>query len=410
MPARRAENYVMSAHPPEIHHAARRLALPSPFCLTAGGALIGAEVGVEIYGTLNTRRDNAVLLYTGLSASAHAAAQPNDPSPGWWEHMIGSGKGLDSDELCVICVNSLGSCFGSTGPASINPATGAAYGAAFPELRVEDIAAAGQAAVRALGITELYAVIGASLGGMTALAHAVLFPGATKRLVTISGAFAASTSAIATRSLQREIVGTALRQGADTTAVINAMRFARKVGVLSYVGGELLSKRFGRDQTEPSAGRLSGTQFEVEHWLDHLAGKFATQFDPWAYWYLSRAMDLFDFSVHGKKPEQPLHDNGTAHLCQAVAKLRLEHCLVIGVHEDTLFPLVQQQDIATALRGAGIATTLIELHSPYGHDAFLTETALFTPLLRDFLKLSGAPNAGAIASTTRTSSGPTTSP
>lgn len=400
----------MSAHPPENHCAARHLPLPSPFRLTAGGTLIGAEAGVEIYGALNTRRDNAVLLFTGLSASAHAAAHPNDSSPGWWEHMIGKDKGLDLDQLCVICVNSLGSCFGSTGPASIDPATGVKYGATFPELRVEDIASAGQAAVRALGITQLYAVIGASLGGMTALAHAVLFPGAAKRLVTISGALNASTSAIATRSLQREIVGTALRQGGDPASVTNAMRFARKVGVLSYVGGELLSKRFGRDQTEPSAGRLSGTQFEVEHWLDHLADKFAAQFDPWAYWYLSRAMDLFDFSVHGKTPEQTLHDTGTAHLSQAVAKLRLEHCLVIGVHEDTLFPLAQQRDIATALRGVGIATTLVELHSPYGHDAFLTETELFTPLLRDFLKLTGAPTTRAASATTRTSPGPTSSP
>jgi homoserine O-acetyltransferase len=389
---RTAENPRMSAHPPESPSAARRLPLPSPFGLVAGGSLLGAEAAVEVYGTLTPARDNAVLLFTGLSASAHAAAHPGDPSAGWWEHMIGSDKGLDVDRLCIICVNSLGSCFGSTGPGSLDPATGAPYGAAFPELRVEDIARAGQAAVEALGIARLFAVVGASLGGMTALAHAVLFPGAARRLVSISGAFAATTTAIATRSLQREIVGSALRRPHDPAAIAEAMRFARKVGVLSYVSGELLEKRFGRDQTEPSAGRASGTQFEVEHWLAHLADKFVAQFDPWAYWYLSRAMDLFDFGAHGKPAGHSTEGDERTPLQRAARKLKLEHCLVIGVHEDSLFPLAQQREIAAVLAGAGIHTTLHELHSPYGHDAFLTETALFTPLLRDALTLSsGAP-------------------
>ncbi len=383
----------MSATPPDFPSAARQVALPSPFRLQAGGELIGAEVAVETYGTLAADRDNAVLLFTGLSASAHAASHPGDPSAGWWESMIGPGRALDTDRLFVISVNSLGSCFGSTGPASLNPATGRPYGADFPELRVEDIARASQAAADSLGIERLAAVVGASLGGMTVLAHALCFPGRARALVSISGALAASSSAIATRSLQREIVGTVLRSGADTGAVQQAMRWARKIGILSYVGTDLLERRFAREQTEPFAGRPSGTDFEVEHWLEHLAQKFVRQFDPWAYWHVSRAMDLFDFGAHGTSAQGDavVHRHSDAEVARAASFLKLERALVIGVEEDLLFPVGQQRTVATVLGAAGIETEYVELSSAYGHDAFLTEHALFTPVLADFL---GGPRTG----------------
>ncbi|MBS0375969.1 MAG: homoserine O-acetyltransferase [Proteobacteria bacterium] len=376
----------MSAFPPESPSSARKVALPSPFRLQAGGVLRGAEVAVETYGRLAPGRDNAVLVFTGLSASAHAHSHPGDLSPGWWETMIGAGKALDTDRLFVICVNSLGSCFGSTGPGSPNPATGRAYGADFPELRVEDIARASQAAVDALGIDRLAAVVGASLGGMTVLAHAVCFPGKARSLVSISGALAPSTAAIATRSLQREILGSALRSGADTATVQQAMRWARKIGILSYVGTELLEKRFARQQSEPFAGHPSGTAFQVESWLEHVAQKFIRQFEPWAYWTISRAMDLFDFGAHGANPQGDavVHDHTPSDVARAASYLRLERALVVGVQEDLLFPVTQQRAIASVLRAAGIDTEYVELSSPYGHDAFLTETALFTPVLGGF--------------------------
>ncbi len=377
----------MSAFPPESPSAAQQVLLPSPFRLQAGGVLEGAEVAVETYGTLSPGRDNAILLFTGLSASAHAASHPADTSSGWWEGMIGPGKALDTTRYFVISVNSLGSCFGSTGPASPNPVTGCPYGADFPELRVEDIARASQAAVDALGIDQLAAVVGCSLGGMTVLAHAVCFPGRARAMVSISGAVAANAAAIATRSLQREMVGSLLRAGAPQESVRQAMRWARKIGVLSYVGTELLEKRFGRDQTEPFAGRGSGTDFEVESWLEHLAQKFVRQFDPWAYWYISRAMDLFDFAAHGAAPEGDavVHRHDAADAARAASYLRLERTLIIGVQEDLLFPVNQQREIAGVLDAAGIQTDYVELASPYGHDAFLTETALFTPVLAGFL-------------------------
>jgi homoserine O-acetyltransferase len=378
----------MSAFPPESVSAARLVPLPNPFRMQSGRQLEGGQVAIETYGTLSSTRDNAALLFTGLSASAHAASHAGDPTPGWWEAMIGPAKALDTNHLFVITVNSLGSCFGSTGPASINPATGRPYGPDFPELRVEDMARAGQAAVEALGIGRLAAVIGPSLGGMTALAHAVCFPGKARMLISISGALAATASAIATRSLQREILGTALKSGADAAGVAQAMRWARKIGVISYVGSDLLEERFARDQSEPFAGRASGTAFEVENWLEHLAQKFVHQFDPWAYWCISRAMDLFDFGAHGAEPggDAVVHRHSATELARAAAWLRLERSLVIGVREDLLFPLTQQRAVAAVLRGAGIETEFVELSSPYGHDAFLTERELFTPVIGAFLE------------------------
>ena len=152
-------------------------ALPDPFRFWRGGALSEGRVAYETWGELNAARDNAMLLFTGLSPSAHAASSPDDPSPGWWEKMVGPGKAIDTDRYFVVCVNSLGSCFGSSGPASIDPATGLAYRLDFPDLSVEDIARGGYETIRSLGIDKLSAVVGASLGGMAVLAFAAQFRG-----------------------------------------------------------------------------------------------------------------------------------------------------------------------------------------------------------------------------------------
>jgi homoserine O-acetyltransferase len=374
----------MSAYPPETRTAARRVPLPSPFVLHAGGQLVDAHVAIETWGALAPARDNAILLFTGLSASSHAASQPEDPAPGWWEKMIGPGRALDTDRFHVICVNSLGGCYGSTGPGDVDPATGAPYDGRFPDLRVEDIARAGQAAVEQLGVETLAAVVGPSLGGMTALAHAVLFPGKARGLVSISGALGAGAYAIAMRALQREILGTALRENAGPDRVAQAMRWARKIGVLSYIGGDLLESRFGRDQNEPFSGRASGTDFEIESWLEHQANKFVRTFHPWSYWHLSRAMDLFEFGAHAAGADAATA-HATEHRARAAARLRLQRALVIGVREDLLFPVEQQRAVATLLRDVGIDTTFVELASPYGHDAFLVEERAFTAPIAGFL-------------------------
>ncbi len=365
----------MNAQPSALSSANRgrhhRVPLPRPFAFHAGGELAAGELAVETWGELSPARDNAVLVFTGLSTSAHAASTASDPSKGWWEYLIGPGLALDTDRLFIITANSLGSCFGSSGPGDIDPRTGEPYGYGWPELRVEDIARAGQLAAEHFGIDVLYGAIGASLGGMTVLAHAALFPGKARRVASLSGTLVPSAFAIATRALQREIVGTALAGGPVDLKL--AFRFARKVGMLSYIGAALLENRFAHAPGQQPTG-ASGTHFEVESWLEHQAEKFASRFNAWSYWYLSRAMDLFDFSKVLPGASAPV--------------LSIERALVVGVHEDQLFPLAQQAAIADLLKAQGIPTRYVDLSSPYGHDAFLVEDALFSPLVADFFAAS----------------------
>src|SRR5690606_28249968 len=184
----------------------RYIDLPSPFPMKRGGELHGARMAYETWGTLSAVRDNAILIVPGLSPDAHAAANDGNPAPGWWEAMLGPGKPIDSDRWFVICANSLGSCKGSTGPASINPDTGAPYRLDFPELSIEDGAEAAAHVVRALGVDQLACVIGNSMGGMAALALLVKHPEIARSHVNISGAAKALPFSIAIRSLQREAI------------------------------------------------------------------------------------------------------------------------------------------------------------------------------------------------------------
>ncbi len=365
----------MTAHPylsnPLGHHD--RVPLPSPFVFTAGGELREGHLAVETWGTLNAAKDNAVLIYTGLSASAHAASTPQDPTPGWWEDLIGPDRAIDTHRWFVISVNSLGSCFGSSGPGDLNPTTQQPWGKAWPELRLEDIARAGQVVVDHYGVEQLAAVIGVSLGGMVVLAHATLYPGRARHLISISGAMVPSAFAIATRALQREMVGLALNSKELDLGL--AFRLARKVGMLSYIGAQLLENRFGHTESALTPG-ASGTHFEVESWLDHQATKFSSRFNAWSFWSISRAMDLFNLKAHQR--EMSSH-------AKTPLGMRLDGALVIGVHEDQLFPLSQQADVAGVLKGENIPTEFVELHSPYGHDAFLVEDHLFSPLLQRYL-------------------------
>ena len=215
-----------------------------------GGALHGARIAYETWGELNPARDNAVLLFTGLSPPAHAASSNADSTEGWWEGMVGPGLAIDSNRFFVLCVNSLGSCFGSTGPASENPATQAPYRLEFPDLSIEDIARAGFETLRSLGIERTCAIIGPSLGGMVVLAYAAQFPHSTRRVISISGTAAASPFAIALRSIQREAIlrDPDWRGGAytDERPPATGMRIARKLGMMTYRSAAEWRERFGR--------------------------------------------------------------------------------------------------------------------------------------------------------------------
>jgi homoserine O-acetyltransferase len=364
--------------------ATRFASLPDPFPFWRGGTLSDGRVAFETWGELNAARDNAVLMFTGLSPSAHAAASAQDPAPGWWEKMVGPGKAIDTDRYFVVCVNSLGSCFGSSGPASIDPATGLAYRLEFPDLSVEDIARGGYEVIRHLVLERLSAVIGASLGGMVVLAFAAQFAGVARRVISISGSPAASPFAIALRSLQRDAILTDAdwQDGQYTGDVrpITGMRLARKLGTITYRSAAEWKHRFGRRPASDrryeslSPGRAHfPAEFAVQDYLNAQADKFVSVFDPNCYLYLSRAMDRFDLSAHG--------GSNTA----ALRRAGVEGALVIGVESDILFTINEQRAIADAFETAGTATEFVPLASLEGHDAFLVDIEPFAAAIGRFL-------------------------
>ena len=346
------------------------------------GHLESPTIVYETWGELNFQKDNGILLFTGLSPSAHAASSEVDPSSGWWEQMVGESKPIDTTKYFVICINSLGSCFGSTGPTSINPETGERYRLDFPVLTIEDIARGGHEVVTSLGLNRLHSVIGASMGGMTSLAYAILFPEIAESVVSISGSARAAPFAISLRSLQREIIQSdpVWNEGNYdvTEEPVLGMRLARKLGMLTYRSAAELEQRFGREliPEERQTGESFGLDFEVESYLEAHANKFIGTFDANCYLYLSRAMDLFDVADHGGSVEHGL------------ARVGASRALIIGVETDLLFPIAHQKRIADGLDDGKREVIFHSLESIQGHDAFLVDMDRFRPILCDFFNCS----------------------
>ncbi len=344
------------------------------------GHLQNPVIAYETLGRLDAAKDNAVLVFTGLSPSAHIASSPADPATGWWEDMVGPDKPIDTTRYFVICINSLGSCFGSTGPASPNPATGRPYRLDFPVLCVEDIANSAALVLDHLGVHRLYAVVGASMGGMTALAFALQHPERSRGLVSISSAERSLPFAIALRSLQREIIRTdpAWRNGQYDfdEGPISGMRLARKLGMITYRSAAEWAERFGRERAtqEPPAHHPFGIDFEVESYLEAQANRFIGGFDANCYLYLSRAMDLFDAAGRGGSLEDGLR------------RLRVDRALVVGVTSDFLFPLHQQEELARALEPHVPQVAFKPLASIQGHDSFLVDMDRFRPAVAEFFQ------------------------
>lgn len=359
--------------------------LPSPFPMKRGGELHGARVAYETWGELNAARDNAVLIVTGLSPDAHAASNAGNPEAGWWELMVGPGKPIDTDRWFVVCVNSLGSCKGSTGPASTDPATGRLYRLDFPELSIEDGADAAREVVQGLGIERLACLIGNSMGGMTALAFLLRHPGLARTHINISGSAQALPFSIAIRSLQREAIRLDPKWNNgnydDASYPESGMRMARKLGVITYRSALEWDGRFGRvrlDQHSQNPDHADeepfGLEFQVESYLEGHARRFVRRFDPNCYLYLSRSMDWFD-----------LAEVAGGDVLQGLARIKVEKALAIGAATDILFPLQQQQQIAEGLRLGGADAQFQPLESPQGHDAFLVDIERFGPAVQGFL-------------------------
>lgn len=390
------------------------VALPDGFRLKQGGTLSGARMAYETVGRLNADRSNAVLILTGLSPDAHVCAHERHPLPGWWEGMVGPGKPVDTDRWFVVCVNSLGSCKGSTGPASVHPATGLRYGPDFPALSVEDLADAAAHVVRALGIEQLAVVLGASMGGMTALSLVARHPGLARHMIHLCGAVHAQPFAIALRALQRELIQSdpLWQQGRYDAASVPArgMVAARKLGLLSYRAPDEWSRRFGRERLDPALASAAGApamDFAVEGYLACHAQRFVRAFDPNAYLALSRAIDRFD-----------LGDEAQGDADAALRQLQLDRALVMGVDSDFLFPLSQQRQVAQGLQAGGVSVTYRAVSSLAGHDAFLADLAQFGPPIAAFLSdvaggtrsVEPTSSVGLASSTPPTASPPVSSP
>ncbi|MFZ2236341.1 MAG: homoserine O-acetyltransferase [Dokdonella sp.] len=360
--------------------ARRYFPLSSPFPMKRGGELHGAQLAYETWGELNAERDNAILILTGLSPSAHMASSPEDPDEGWWEGIVGMGKAIDTTRWFVICANTLGSCKGSTGAASINPATGDLYRIDFPELTLDDAANASHELVRGLGIERLACLVGNSMGGMTALAYLLLHPDSARTHISISTAPQAQPFAIAIRSLQREAIRLDRNWNdghyTDDCYPEAGMSIARKLGVITYRSAMEWTGRFARIRldSEQRDDEPFAAEFQVESYLIGHAKRFVRSFDPNCYLFLSRASDWFDIAECVSPAD---HD--------ALRHIRVEKALVIGVSTDILFPLDQQQQIADGLAAGGADAEFVALDSPQGHDAFLVDIENFGAAIGGFL-------------------------
>ena len=364
-----------------MHKKSQIFQRPGRFRMHRGGCLVDPSFAYETWGEPNEAGNNGILLFTGLSPSAHASSSPSNPASGWWEDMIGSGLPLDTDRFYVICVNSLGSCFGSTGPASENPETGERYRLDFPVLTLEDVAEGGYEVIRHLGLKRLHAVIGCSMGGMSALGFCVRHPRVSESLVSISSATRALPFSIAVRSLQREMIQKDPKWLGGNYAVddppVVGQRLARKLGMITYRSAEEWEQRFGRERIagEGDPNTPFYGDFAVESYLENQALKFTGQFDPNCYLYLSRASDLFDLAEHGGS------------LAEGFGRLRrLERALVIGVTTDILFPLHQQRELAEGLRRVVDEVHFEALDCIKGHDSFLADMDAFRPVISRFFQ------------------------
>jgi homoserine O-acetyltransferase len=348
-----------------------------------GGELSGFQLAYETWGEPSPDRDNAILICTGLSASSHARSHEADPSPGWWEGMIGPGAAIDTDRFFVVCSNVLGGCFGSTGPASTDPETGTRYNTGFPIVSIWDMVEAQMALLDHLGIRCLDTAVGASMGGMQTLALGAAHPQRTRRIVAISSPGRSYPLSISLRHVQREAVmmDPAWRNGdyAPAPGPARGLHLARQIGTITYRSGPEWDRRFARERKRERPVDFD-IDFEIESYLRHQGDRFVDRFDANSYLYLSKSMDLFDLG------------EGAASYDEGVSRIRAR-TLLVGVTTDLLFPIHQQEEVARSLRDSGRDCRFVRLDSVYGHDAFLIEVDRFGRILRSFLDEPAGPQA-----------------
>ena len=345
--------------------------------LDSGATLSPVEVAYETYGELNDVRSNAILILHAFSGDAHAAGVNHEGKPGWWDNMIGPGKGFDTNKYFVICSNILGGCRGTTGPGSINPATGCPYAGSFPGVTVSDMVRLQKMLIDHLGITRLLAVAGGSMGAMQALEWAVTYPDAVAAALPIAGTARHSAMQIAFNEVGRQAIMAdpdwceGSYYGKKPPA--RGLAVARMVGHITYMSDDSMREKFGRrfrDKEKP--GFDLSVDFEVESYLRYRGNQFVDRFDANSYLYITKAMDYYDVSYG--------YPSLAASLERAAARF-----LVISFTSDWLYPSYQSLEIISALRSRNRDVAYCELPSNYGHDAFLVEVGEQTELVRGFL-------------------------
>lgn len=348
-----------------------------PLVLESGARLAPVEVAYETYGRLDPTASNTIFVCHALTGDAHAAGPG-----GWWDNLIGPGKPLDTDSYFVVCANLLGGCRGTTGPSSIDPATGRPYGLRFPLFTVSDLVTVHRALLAHLGIDRLAAAIGGSLGGMQALQWALDHPGDLERAIVVCASARLSAENIALSAVGRASI-TRDEHFAGGDYYLNGRRpevglaVARMMAHVTYLSERALEEKFGRRRRDALAGPSFGADFEVEHYLDHQGQSFLRRFDANSYLYLSRVMDYFD----------PFAD-------EAAVRERLRGCatrfLVLSFDTDWRFGTRHSREIARVLESAGVEVEQREIASPHGHDSFLLPVAEYHEAIRDFLAATRA--------------------
>ncbi|MGE5489298.1 MAG: homoserine O-acetyltransferase MetX [bacterium] len=346
--------------------------------LDCGATLSPVEVAYETYGELNAARSNAILIVHALTGDAHAAGiSKTDGKPGWWANMIGPGKAFDTDRYFVICSNVLGGCRGTTGPASIDPATGCPYAMSFPVITIGDMVRLQAKLVDYLGISRLLAVCGGSMGGMQTLEWAAHWPDRVVAAIPIATTARHSAQQIAFNEVGRQaIMADPDWNGGnyyDSKPPARGLAVARMVGHITYMSDESMREKFGRRlRGKEKYGFDFSIDFEVESYLRYRGSQFVNRFDANSYLYITKAMDYFDLA------------NGAGSLADAFPR-NAPRFLVISFTSDWLYPSYQSVDIVEALRSRNHDVAYVELASNYGHDAFLVDIGEQTEVVRGFL-------------------------
>ncbi len=355
---------------------------PQELVLESGARLGPVTIAYETYGRLNSEGDNAILVAHAFSGDSHVAGRyPTDreeDKPGWWDFMIGPGKGIDTDRYFVVCPNILGSCMGSTGPSSQNPATGAPYGLDFPMMTIGDMITTQRALVDFLGVRRLHGIIGGSVGGMQVLEWCVRYPGFIRAAVPIATTMRHSALAIAFNEIARQAIMADPNWNQGNYYAGNrpdmGLAVARMVGHVTYLSDQAMRRKFGRklqDKENFSFG-FDG-DFQVESYLRHQGSKFVNRFDANSVLYITKAADYFDVVERLGGMDNPSDQAGDR-----------PKYLVISYSSDWLYPTYQARELVKTLIRSGQDVSFCEIEADCGHDAFLIPDARLTALVRGF--------------------------